>query len=352
MSDKRIDILASRWHYLDHLAPVWRALPEDIRGGVLVESPRLLAHPVAAEAKRRQTVKADRISRVLVASGTDMLTARRQHWGIALMEHGAGQTYSSGKPSSSYAGGPARQGVGLFLCTNQAVAQANALYGPRTVVVGCPRLRDLEAVRAEHRASERPTLALTWHWACRIAPPWSGWAWPEFVNALVALRLAWPGPVIGHAHPRAWKAVETAYRQASIEPVQRWEDVIARADVLSFDNTSAGFEAAALGIPVVLCESSAWKRDTEHGLRFWRWADIGPTVRADTYPEAIARNWVDASLSVLHPSGPWKDQREAMAAETYPHREDSTERAVSALLRWVGSPRDDSRVSLRSRPPD
>lgn len=337
----RIDVFASQPHYLDHMAPVWRALPEERRGDVFVTRPALRSHPLVDEAGGQ--VKNERnmrqVSRVLVAGGGDARIASRYGWGVALLDHGAGQTYNDGKPSSSYSGGLGRESVGLFLCVNEASAESNRrAYERRTVVVGSPRLQDLALARALHEPSGPPTLALTWHWPCNIAPE-SGWLLPEFRPALARLRSEWRGPIIGHAHPKAYRWAVQAYREVGIEPVPTWHEVVMRADVLSFDNTSAGLEAAALGIPVVLCESMKWRRDVEHGLRFWRWADIGPVVRDDTYPEALAGKWIAAAVSALTDRDTYAPRIAAMTDEVYPYRDDAAQRAADELCRWIGSPR-------------
>lgn len=81
-----------------------------------------------------------------------------------------------------------------------------------------------------------------------------------------------------------------------MEPVSAWEEVVQRADCYVVDNSSTMFEAAALGIPVVVMESPVWRRDVEHGLRFWEYADVGPTVRpgdsfVDAVQESLTEKW-------------------------------------------------------------
>jgi hypothetical protein len=343
--DLVIDVYASQRHYLDHLAPIWRGLPDELRGDVLFERGSLSDHPLVVEAngrkrKGRQVLGA---KRVLTAGIGDATNARRWGAGVALVEHGAGQTYLTPgeKAHPSYPGGEKRGSIGLFLCTNEAVAQANErLYGPRSAVIGSPRLSDLREARAAQRLTEpgeRPVLALVWHWDCRVAPE-SFWAFPEFVPCLPDLVASWPGKVIGHAHPRVWDRAEIAYRGVGIEPVRDFVDVVRRADVVSFDSTSAGFEAAALGIPVVLVDSARWRRDVEHGLRFWRWADIGPRMRPFSgYPRKTAETWATLGEQVVV-NDVWQEDRAAMTRVVYPHEGTEVERAVEALRVWVGSP--------------
>lgn len=338
-----IDVYGSARQYLDHLAPIWLALPDEVRGDVLFERRDLASHPLVVEAngvRRKDSIRGARIpraKRVLVASHRDFTSARRMGWGVALLEHGAGQSYSDGDSHPSYPGGSKREGIGLFLCTNDDVARRNeALYGSRSVVVGSPRLSKLRKLRAAPRRQDRPTLALTFHWDCRVSIE-SFWALPFYEKALVDLALSWPGKVIGHAHPRVFAHVSSIYRSAGIEAVETFEEVVRRADVLSFDNTSAGFEAAALGIPVVVLDSPQYRTDVDHGLRFWRWADIGPRVtgkEATTYPASLGKLWSERADESFFDSPRFVAARGEMTREVFP--DVPVEVAVNALREWAG----------------
>lgn len=340
----RVDVYASQWHYLDHLEPIWHALPEEVRGAVLVTAPALRRHSLAVAAEANASrLGSERISRVLVAGGPDMETASRQRWGCALVEHGAGQGYLDAAGHPSYPGGVHRESVGLFICTNRSVARRNDTVAPgRSVVTGSPRLDVLSAIRSGRDSSRepaRPVLALAWHFATRASRE-SFWAFPEYQASLVDIVTEWPGRVIGTAHPKAWRHVQTAYRSAGIEPVPLWADVVARADVVAFDNSSVGFEAAALGIPVVLMNSLRWRKDVEHGFRFWAYSGIGPQVDPRGDSRAIARDVVLAASEAFRFPALWDAPREVMGREVYPHRGEAIERAVDAICRWVGFDRE------------
>ena len=329
-----LDVYASQPHYFDHLAPIFNALPTELQGDVLFENRHLAGHPLVKQYAGTRYAR-PKAKRVLVAGGGDVLKMARHGYGIALLEHGAGQAYCDDPEHPSYAGGTRRDTVGLFLCTNNDVALRNdARYGRRSAVVGSPRLDHLAKLRAERELNDGPTLVITWHWPCKVSVE-AWWAFPEFQASLVAVRNQWPGKVIGTCHPKGAKLAEPVYRSAGIEWVADWAQAVTRADVVSFDNTSAGFEAAALGVPVVMCESLAWRRRVEHGLRFWRWADLGPVVRPRGNADEIAEAWLIAAHRAL--LGENRARCRVMADEVYPHRGNAATLAVAALTRWLGA---------------
>jgi hypothetical protein len=225
-------------------------MPEAMRGDVLVEG-QARHHPdvEVLNATRWKGKRVQAPKRVLVAGVSDVRPMVRAGYGVALLEHGAGQCYVDQPGHPSYPGGLRRERVGLFLCTNEAVAERNrAAYGPRAEVVGSrllDELADARATRVARKGDRWPVLALAWHWPCSVAAE-SYWLLPEYRAALPDLVRLWPGKVIGHAHPKARQAPEW-YRSAGVEWVPAWTDVVERADVLSFDNTSVG-----------------WKRGTGH----------------------------------------------------------------------------------------
>jgi hypothetical protein len=282
-----VNVIASFRHYADHIAPVAELLPADL--------------DVA-----------------LVAGYGDVVKARRAgHRRIVLMQHGAGQSYGNRHPH--YPGGKGNEDVGLFLTPNDYSADLWRRAYPLTPVaaVGSPRLDALPA----RESGPGPVVAVTFHFDLHLVPETrSALAW-----YLPALReLAQRYTVIGHAHPRRGD-MGHFYETRGIEYVPDFDEVCRRADVLVFDNTSAGFEFAATGRPVVVMDAP-WYR-TEHGLRFWDAADVG--VRVDV-PEALAPA-IDRALEQLVDD---VGRREMALDMVYAYRTGAAQRAADTIMEW------------------
>lgn len=323
-----IDAYASRSWYAAHLIPTWLALPPGERGRFHVD-PRIRSH-VAAQGVPTSELRSGRPSLrsrlpVLVASHSDLRMCRPRP--IVLAQHGAGQSYV-GSDHPAYAGGRDNGAVVLFLCPSESTAARWRAAYPSTPaeVVGCPKLDGVTArsrglsrvdaadnplTNAPHSALTsgyaeyahtyadqkprglsrgRAVIALSWHWDFHLLPEGRS-AFPHYAEALARLANG-PWKLLGHAHPRAWRAMRPWYEAHGIEPVERFEDVVARADLLAVDNSSVLYEFAALGRPVVVLNAPWYRRDVEHGLRFWSAADVGlqvdePGDLADTIETAL-----------------------------------------------------------------
>lgn len=319
-----IDAWASRYHYQDHCAAVWGALSPPERGTFWVPGRH---HAERAEARGVTNVRRGTPSRpglpCLVASHDD-LNALHPGRPAIYLEHGAGQSYA-GSPKiaahPSYSGGHRRRRVALFLCPNETVATREQTANPeaRVAIVGCPRLDHL-AWRWGERATpwyrpDGPVLALTWHWDAHLCPETRS-AWPAWKSMIRAVANIWPGPALGHAHPRLYRQLEPIYASRGIEPVAEIDDVLARADVLTWDNTSAGYEAASLGIPTVVLNAPWYRRSVHHGLRFW---DLLPGPVLDSSGdggEADAEAVTMAAMLAMEPH--WRAHSALVAAQVYP----------------------------------
>lgn len=306
-----MDAYASRSHYLDHLAPVWRALGAS-RGHLLVGGEAEARAVELGLGRGEDTGRRGDV--ILVASWIDAAGARA--WPtVALMEHGVGQSYRESHPA--YAGGQRCGRVDLFLCPNDRVAAANRVVCPdaRVEVVGTPWLDELA------RAARRPDVdaAVSFHWDCELCPETrctvDDW-WPAVGGLTGACSL------LGHGHPRAQPTLFPRWQDAGVATAARFEEVARRARVFVADNTSCLYYAAALGLGVVVLDSPRYRRGVEHGLRFWEMAGVG--VRCDR-----GAGLVEAVHEAM--AGPTADAG-WIVGELFPHRGCAVERTVGALV--------------------
>jgi hypothetical protein len=324
---------ASWPHYMEHIAPIYTALPEEMKGGLYVPFVQMAAvlqergidaypAPPDFDAMARQSV-------MMVAGVVDLAAAGNHN--TILVEHGAGQTYQDTR-SGSYAGGKGRDKAGLFLCPNDTVTEKNLFAYPHATAatVGCPRLDDLFSAREWAVRDPRGTIAISFHWDCRVSRE-SGTAFPYFEKQIVDY-VQWAQlcgfQVLGHGHPKAWPQYKAFWESVGVVPVGDWADVAAQTDLLVVDNSSIIFEAAALDIPVVLLNSPKWRKDVEHGLRFWRDAIVGPQVEAGQPINGVDPDTAEMAMA-----------RALVANRTYgilPSLErNSTRAAANAVVEWL-----------------
>lgn len=327
---ERVDMLAGMVHFVDHLASVWHALPAARRGTFAVQPgndrevlERAASHGIDAVVGLPRGGPA-----VLVAASGDLNAAYRLGRPTAIMEHGTGQSYAGASAreagrNPSYAGGMARP-AGLFLHPNEHAAARDREAHPRArvEVVGSPFLDDMPA----RGPGPGPVIATTFHFDGTVAPE----ARPAFAWYRTAvLELSRRYQVLGHGHPRVIDRLAPWYEQHGIEVVRDFRDVLRRADLLVFDNTSAGYAFAASGRPVVVLDSPDYRRDVHHGLRFWEAADVG--VRIADSSDLVAA--VDLALTdPPHISA----AREAALSIVYAHRSGAAARAAAVLIDWLG----------------
>ena len=324
----------SHRHYADHLLPILSALPDGLRGNLYVQTERLAAELSARgdrvfgpEATWRSPMPDG--DPVLVAGFHDVRAVRRDR-PLALVEHGAGQTYV-GVRDGSYAGGRGRGRVGLFLCPGRRVADLNRAAYPdaRVEVVGSARLDVLWKARSDFaRQRDGNCLAVSFHWPCPLVPE-SGSSWDAFRDDVSLLAADGGWVMLGHGHPRHFERMARWWRRLGVEPVAEWLSVVRRADVYVCDNSSTMFEACAVGLPVVVANGRAYRRSVEHGLRFWTYAGMGPQVwpgddLAAAATEArdgfvLERGWVAGEVYELLPDG----------------RGEATLASVEAVVRWA-----------------
>ena len=302
-----IELVASAAHYRAHADQVMAALPADLRG-----------HGGAA----------------LVASWLDHRAAvQRGHRSIAVMHHGIGQSYSNDHPA--YAGG-ARREAGLFLVPNaHAGGRWHKRYpAARVEIVGSPILDTLPA----REPGPGPVIAVSFHWDGNAIAPEHGSALRHYAAALGPLAREYE--VLGHSHPKI--NLGSVYRRHGIRYTRDFEQVARHADLFIADNTSALYEFAATGRPVLLLNSPRFRLSVNHGLRFepssgcpiqrgrhfCGAAHVGIQVNdpAELLP-AVERALLDREEQ--------QERREAALRIVYAHRSGAAERAAAALAQWM-----------------
>jgi hypothetical protein len=252
------------------------------------------------------------------------------HAPLAIMEHGAGQSYAGRRVThGSYAGGTGRGAASLFLHPGEhpAARDRKAYPKARVEVVGSPHLDTLPA----REGTPDRVVAFTFHFNAPVCAE-TRTAYPLFFPELA--KLAERYKLLGHAHPRFWEAgrpgkrLADRYRHAGIEAVRDFADVCRRADVLIADNTSAMFAFAATGRPVVVLNPPWYDRSIHHGLRFWEASEVGVNCNR---PEDLA----DCIEEALRDTPEQRAKREAALSMVYAYRSGAAKRAADVLMDWA-----------------
>ena len=223
-----LDAFASSPWYIDHLRPVWLALPPEARGRLYVSAKSIDAAKGLPGVTLSPPVGRGPILTLSYADYRAAVMIGRLH--IALGQHGAGQSYSNDGPA--YPGGRGQERASLFLVPNEHSAQRSRRAYPRAQVeiIGCPKL---DTLPRKERDGE-PVIAFSFHWDSRTIPELRS-AWSYYQRAV--LDVARHHKVIGHAHPRTLSMIGRWYRKVGIETVASFEDVLRRADVYCCDNS-------------------------------------------------------------------------------------------------------------------
>lgn len=327
----QVDFLVTMSHYADHVVPIWNALPAEIKGKVYAQVPldayvkslgcNVVPFSSGNNPALTEIMKED-FGPVVTCSADDLSIASRSGRPQIFCEHGSGQSYS-GLRHASYAGGNGRNGVVLFLTPNALVAEKNKERYPNipNVIIGCPKL-DRFIVGNKKNSGDIPVVAVSFHWDCSVVPE-TQTTWNYYKSALETLTKRFK--VIGHGHPRIISKLVSTYREFGIEVVYDFSEVMTRADVYAVDNSSTLFEFAALDKPVVVLNAPWFRRDVEHGMRFWELSDVG--VCCDSPHELV--NAVELALTE-----PKKvvDRRHEVVDIVYPVNDGtSTQKAVEAI---------------------
>ena len=234
-------------HYKRHLAPIVEELLS--RGHVLDEGAEW----------------------VLTAGRLDAYRLSRRGRKPILVEHGAGQTYLLNGVRVDASGMRPDPGVRLYLGPNRQIVgfMRSQLPEAECVVVGSPALEHLAATMKQ----ERSLVVFAVHWHSGLRVPEAGTSWPWSLPIARTLHEAFGDRFRVHAHPRIFGRVVSQISRARFAPIFEadWDLLAPDCRVLVCDNSSIIWEAATMGIRVVLVDAPGWGE--RHGLRFGPEAD-------------------------------------------------------------------------------
>jgi hypothetical protein len=312
----KVSAWCSRSPYIDHVLPVWRALPEEIKG-------RFYVH--ADQRAYAETLGLEPVD--LHQEGDDLLiVCSRSEFGrlpkgvpIVFLEHGAGASYDGSHVVALHA--RYMPPVAAVLTTPAQQRAHRQVFGDRVHVVGCPKLDQWATYK--HKKSRPPVVAFSHHWdEKRLPETRSSWPWDAEAWGKVAASGRYR--VLGHKHPVDKRDIEGWCQDHGIEFVERFAEVLDRADLFVADNSSTLYEFAATGRPVVVLSPPWYRRDVDHGARFWSHVPGLECSIAEHLEAAIAEALKDVPERVR--------LREAAVEAVYGPRDgQATERCVAAI---------------------
>ena len=164
--------------------------------------------------------------------------------------------------------------VRWYIAPRHDVAESWA--GRPAFAAGCPALDRLQRRRrvvapVSGYDGRKPLAVITFHWnAARLCPE-AGTAVsyyaPQMGDIIDHLRAQGFG-VVGHWHPRA-PTQRAFWRDLGVDVITDVDTVLVTCDLMVCDNSSVMYEAAALDVPVIALNCPQYRRNVDHGLRFW-----------------------------------------------------------------------------------
>ena len=344
-----VDFFARRSNYIDHMAPVWFALDEEMRGSFYV--PALIQDYAIGKGVDVIALKPPGINNKLdVAPGGDgpLVTCgyndlqralhKKPRRPMIFMQHGIGLTFQN----NAYAGGAGMQrGVSLFLDPNEHTRAlvAKTFLHKAGAVIGTPKMDQfapLPSASPQMRESaefggRKPVVCVSFHWdGSRIAPE-AGSAFAHYRSILPELAKCESFTLIGHGHPRAMDMLADFYSRCGIEPVWDFDEVMRRADLYLNDCSSTLYEFCVTGKPVIILNAPEFRRGVHTGIRFWEYTDVGPQVdEAEELPSVISEQ-----LAVGASSAPYGSAQREAVKDLYPYLGTSAQRAAEVIQEFV-----------------
>jgi ubiquinone/menaquinone biosynthesis C-methylase UbiE len=323
----KVGFFATRENYVDHLLPIYNAFPKDKRGAFMVSQRLLLQY---ARSKGIDAVIVN--SRIkkhnwVVMAGLGMIQSFRSQ-NLILLNHGCGGFWNVNH--QSYAGGNgARKFYRMILEPGDIPGDRDKKIYPqmRVEVIGCPKMDRWYPVIPKER-SQPPVIAIGFHQDTKVCPEAQS-ALAHYLSALPELA-KWQESgdvkIIGTGHPIYWKILLPLWQKYHFEPILDFDEVIKKADVYVRDQYSTIYEFASLDRPVVLLNAPWYRRDVEHGMRFWELSTVGINCNK---PEDL----IPCIKLALEDKPEQRELRRLAVNRVYKYMDGkSTERAIKAIL--------------------
>lgn len=308
----KIDLVWSLAHYRSHMLPIFEALPDDVRGSIRAHA---------------EVVSKPPFNRVAMVGGFADVQPLRRTCKMIYVEHGSGQTYGGGDGKHamgagySGSGGHRHEGVIGFISPSQTVA--DRWKTAPAIAVGCPKLDSFLGFAPLVKRS----ICFAFHWPCIGSAPEAGSAFdhyaprlPEIVSSFKAQ--GWT--VYGHGHPRWGGRLNGELHHAGMTVVADESLVLQNIGVMICDNSSIAYELAALGRPVISLNCPEYRRDVEHGLRFWSHV---PGIQVDGPDELV-----DIDLERFVSDDPGRALRKAAVEHAYAFTDGSSSRRAADFI--------------------
>jgi len=343
----KIDFLARQEHFVDHLLPVWKALPSKKRGvfychiaiGEYASKKGLSYFPLVPEYLGQLHVKVPGDNPIVTCAYGDFLDAYRSNPDriFMLSEHGVGLAFGE---NAGYAGGLGRRNkVDCFMSSSRYVAEKNlATFNAPVYIVGVPKMDKYKESQFKNwmrtgsfsvqQMKESPVVCLSFHWNGSHISPEAGNAFALYGRPEVLELLKSKFNIIGHCHPKEREIIKPAFEKAGIPFVDSFDEVLEQADIYCNDCSSTMYEFCVTGKPVVVMNAPWFRKDVHHGLRFWDYSDVGKNVNN---PKQL----VQAIEEAIQDPNKYRKQREQAVQDLYPHLGNSARVFAKAIVEFT-----------------
>ena len=331
----KIDFFVEARHYYDHALPIWRKLPSQKKGNFYISTHihNIKEYPLPKDEKiivfndLSSTIKELKGKKgLLVVFGLNKLLFNCLDRAFILVSHGVGQTIGEGNKYIPY-----HEKCLLYILPNTIIENVYKRKYPhvKTYVAGCPKL-DYWHTNPVKIKKTNPVITISFQYDSDLVPETKS-SWPYFKPALVELASQKAWTILGHGHPGIIDELTPYYQQLGIEVVRDFDEVMERSTLYICDNSSTLYEFASTGRPVVVLNAPWFRRDIEHGLRFWEHADVG--VNCDHPKELIPK-----IKEALRDSEEQKRLREKAVRAVYAVTDGTaSQKAVEAIIACLDS---------------